>query len=100
VKRLKREGRMTKWGLEASAERTGEISMMEQVNREGAIIPKDLEDALRENRIAWENFQRLTDSYRKRYLGWIKDAKRPETRKKRIRESVVLISRNVKNLLK
>lgn len=100
VERLKREGRMTKRGLEAFAKRTGEKSMLEKVNREGISVSKDLEDALRKNKKAWANFGKFAPSHRKRYLIWIGAAKRPETRKKRIDEAVVLISENLRNLLK
>jgi uncharacterized protein YdeI (YjbR/CyaY-like superfamily) len=100
VKELTAEGRMTRRGLEAFAERTGETSLLEKFNAEGFTIPKDLEAALKKDRRAWENFSSFTTSYRKKYVMWISDAKKPETRKKRIAEAVVLISRNVKNLLK
>lgn len=100
VNRLKKEGRMTKWGLEAFAKRTGELSQMEKVNAEGANMPHDLTDALRKNKTAWNNFQTFAPSHKKRYVIWISGAKKPETRKKRIDEAVVLISRNVKHLLK
>lgn len=100
VKRLKQEGRMTKWGLEAFAKRTGEISQMEKINAEGVKVPNDLTHALKKNKAAWDNFQKFTPSYKKRYLIWISAAKRPGTRTKRIDEAVLLIGRNVKNLLK
>jgi uncharacterized protein YdeI (YjbR/CyaY-like superfamily) len=100
VEQLKKEGRMTKQGLEAFTKRTGEISMLEKANREGISVPKDLEDALRKNRKAWANFERFGPSHKKRYLIWIAEAKKSETRKKRIDEAVRLISENLKNLLK
>jgi uncharacterized protein YdeI (YjbR/CyaY-like superfamily) len=100
IDRLKKEGRMTKWGLEAFAKRTGEISQMEKINAEGVKVPSDLTEALKKNKTAWNNFQMFAPSHKKRYLIWISGAKRLETRKKRIDEAVVLISRNVKNLLK
>jgi uncharacterized protein YdeI (YjbR/CyaY-like superfamily) len=100
VERLKKEGRMTEWGLQAFEKRTGEISLLEKFNREGISTPKDLENALRKNKKAWFNFERFAPSYRKRYLMWISGAKSPETRKKRVKEAVALISKNVKNLLK
>ena len=100
VRKLTAEGRMTKWGLEAFEKRTGEISLLEQLNAKPTRVPKDLEAALKKNKLAWENFGRFGPSYRKRYLIWISDAKKPETRKRRIAEAVVLISRNVKDLLK
>ena len=100
VERLKAEGRMTKSGLEAYGKRTGEISLLEKFNIERLKIPKDLIDALKTNRKAWDNFEKFTPSYRKRYLIWISGAKGPETRRKRIGEAVELISQNVKELLK
>jgi uncharacterized protein YdeI (YjbR/CyaY-like superfamily) len=100
VKRLGREGRMTRWGLEAFEKRTGEISLLEKFNTEPIQVPEDLLKALKNNREARANFERFTPSYRKRYLMWISAAKRPETRRRRIDEAVILISRNVKALLK
>ena len=100
VERLKKEGRMSEKGLQAFAKRTGERSLLEKFNQAELAIPKDFEDALRKNRRAQANFQRFGPSYRKRYLLWVSAAKKAETRKKRIEEAVILISRNVKNLLK
>lgn len=100
VNRLKKQGRMTRWGLQAFAERTGKVSQMEKINIEGAKTPSDLKEALKKNKDAWNNFQKFTPSYKKRYLIWISGAKRPETRKKRIDEAVLLISRNLTSLLK
>jgi uncharacterized protein YdeI (YjbR/CyaY-like superfamily) len=100
AKRLTAKAKMTKWGLDAFAKRTGEVSLLERFNAEGIKIPKDLTDALKKNKLAWANFKRFGPSHRKRYLIWIAAAKRPETRKKRIEEAVVLVSQNVKDLLK
>ena len=100
VEKLKAEGRMTKWGLQAYTRRNKEISLLERFNIEGVKIPKDLRDALKANRKAWNNFQKFTAIYRKKYMIWISGAKRPETRQKRIAEAVDLISQNVKELLK
>ena len=100
VKKLSAEGRMTKWGLDAYVRRTGKISLLEQFNAKTVRVPKDLKNALRKNDLAWSNFRRFGPSHRKRYLMWISAAKKPETRKRRIAESVVLIVRNEKNLLK
>jgi len=100
VKRLRIEGRMTKWGLEAFAKRTPEISALERINAEGVRVPADLEEALRANAKAWSNYEKFAPTYRKRYVIWISAAKKQETRKKRIAEAVDLISQNVKELLK
>ena len=100
VRELTQEGRMTQWGLAAFVKRMSEISFLEKLNAEEVKIPMDLEASLRENKEAWENFEKFAPSYRKRYLVWISGAKSVETRAKRIEESVMLISKNVKTLLK
>ncbi len=59
VERLRKEGRMTKWGLEAFQKRTGEVSLLERFNAQGARaveVPKDFEEALQANARAWANF--------------------------------------------
>jgi uncharacterized protein YdeI (YjbR/CyaY-like superfamily) len=100
VERLRSEGRMTEWGENAFRKKTGEVSLLEKVNAEGAPVPRDFLAALRKDRVAWSNFKRMAPSHRKRYLVWLAGAKRPETRKKRIAEAVLLVRQNVKNLLK
>jgi uncharacterized protein YdeI (YjbR/CyaY-like superfamily) len=100
VNRLSREGRMTKSGLEAFEKRTGKSSLLQKFKTGPIEIPEDLLEALKKNRVAWANFQHFSPSYRKRYLMWISAAKRPETRGRRIDLTVLLISRNVKALLK
>jgi uncharacterized protein YdeI (YjbR/CyaY-like superfamily) len=100
VNRLSREGRMTEMGLEAFEKRTSEISLLEKFKSEPIRVPEDLLEALKKNKEAQANFERFTPSYRKRYVMWISAAKRPETRRKRVDEAVLLISRNVKALLK
>jgi uncharacterized protein YdeI (YjbR/CyaY-like superfamily) len=100
VARLKKERRMTERGLQAFATRTGEVSLLEKFNQGGIRIPKDLADALKRDKKARANFARFAPSHRKRYLIWISAAKKTETRNKRIQEAVILISKNVKSLLK
>ena len=100
VKRLRKEGRMSETGLEAFAKRTGEKSLLEKLSEADLAVPKDLEDAIRKNKKAQANFEHFAPSHRKRYLIWISAARKPETREKRIEEAVILISRNVKDLLK
>lgn len=103
VERLRQEKRMTKWGLEACESRTGRVSLLEKLNaqgNEGTMVPKDFEDALRANTQAWRSFRRMAPSHRKRYLMWIAGAKKPETRQRRIAEAVLLVRKNVKNLMK
>jgi hypothetical protein len=49
---------------------------------------------------AWRFFEALSPLERKRYIAWIHLAKRPETRARRIRESVALLARGEKLGLK
>jgi uncharacterized protein YdeI (YjbR/CyaY-like superfamily) len=51
-------------------------------------LPSDLKNALIINKKAWNNFQQFANSYRNMYIGWVKNAKTEETRKKRISEVV------------
>jgi uncharacterized protein YdeI (YjbR/CyaY-like superfamily) len=51
-------------------------------------VPEDLEAALRENPAAEAIFADFPPSCRREYLEWIVEAKRPETRAKRIAQAV------------
>lgn len=55
-------------------------------------LPSYVAEALKTNREAWKYFQTLAPSHRRHYVGWIHFAKRPETREKRIRESIALLA--------
>jgi len=58
--------------------------------------PADLETALKAQPKAWSNWERFTERYRQLALRWIYEAKRPETRAKRITEVAALTERNDK----
>jgi uncharacterized protein YdeI (YjbR/CyaY-like superfamily) len=63
-------------------------------------LPAELEKALRANAKAWKFFQTLAPSHQRHFAGWIHLAKRPETREKRVRESVALLAAGKKLGLK
>lgn len=63
-------------------------------------LPAYIAKALKVNPEAWSFFQELAPSYRRQFVGWIHLAKRPETRKKRIRESIALLAAKKKLGLK
>ena len=52
----------------------------------------DLETAWRAHGAAWDNFSRLPPSHRRNYLRWIDQAKRPETRARRIAAAASLLA--------
>ena len=55
---------------------------------ENLIVPPDLAAALEQNAAASSFFYGLANTYKKGILQWILSAKRPETRQKRIEETV------------
>ncbi len=66
-------------------------------NAEKGIIPEDLQKAFDTHHVAYTNFKNFSPSYRKRYLYWIHQAKRQETRDKRIKEIIRLCQENIKS---
>jgi uncharacterized protein YdeI (YjbR/CyaY-like superfamily) len=63
-------------------------------------LPIYIADALKVNPKAWGFFQELAPTYRRHFVGWIHTARRPETREKRIRESIALLEAGQKLGLK
>lgn len=64
---------------------------------ENGIIPKDLQHAFDHNPLAFKNYQNFAKGYRKSYLYWINQAKRQETRDKRIVEIIKCCEANIKS---
>ena len=64
---------------------------------EKGIIPEDLQIAFNKNKTAFANFKNFAPSYRKNYLYWIHQAKRPATRQKRISEIINFCEQNIKS---
>lgn len=92
-----RAGRMTDAGLVKikAAKKTG---LWNQDGRPQVPldVPPEFAQALAGNKNASEYFEKLASSYRKHYLGWIAAAKRPETKKRRIDESIALLEKGRK----
>jgi uncharacterized protein YdeI (YjbR/CyaY-like superfamily) len=63
-------------------------------------LPAYIGQALKTNAKAWEFFRKLAPTYRRHFVVWIHTAKRPETREKRIRESIRLLAAGQKLGLK
>src|SRR5262245_44327053 len=63
-------------------------------------LPSYIAIALKGNLKAWSTFQALAPGYRRHFVVWIHTAKRPETREKRIRESMALLAAGKKLGLK
>jgi uncharacterized protein YdeI (YjbR/CyaY-like superfamily) len=63
-------------------------------------LPGYIATAFKADRAAWRHFQALAPSYRRHFVVWIHTAKRPETRERRIRESMTLLAAGKKLGLK
>lgn len=81
-------GRLRPAGLErAPTDRT-----YEPRPRMPSTVPRYIRDALRRRPAARDRFERLPPSERRRYLGWIHSARRPETKARRLEEAIRLLS--------
>jgi uncharacterized protein YdeI (YjbR/CyaY-like superfamily) len=96
-----KEGRMTKIGL-AKIETAKKTGLWDKDHRPQISfdIPPEFDKALARNKKAKENFDKLAPTYRKHYIAWISIAKRPETKKRRISESISLLEQGKKLGLK
>ena len=63
-------------------------------------LPAYIAKAFKTNARAWQHFQALSPRQRRDFVVWIHTAKRPETRERRIRESVKLLAAGKKLGLK
>ena len=63
-------------------------------------LPVSIGNALKTNAKAWKFFRELAPTYRRDFVVWIYTAKRPETRDRRIRESIRLLAAGKKLGLK
>jgi uncharacterized protein YdeI (YjbR/CyaY-like superfamily) len=63
-------------------------------------LPGYIAKALKANSSAWKFFRELAPTYRRDFVVWIHTAKRPETRARRIRESISLLAAGKKLGLK
>jgi uncharacterized protein YdeI (YjbR/CyaY-like superfamily) len=63
-------------------------------------LPAYVAKAFKADPKAWRHFQQLAPTYRRDFVVWIHIAKRPETRAKRIQESIALLAAGKKLGLK
>lgn len=82
------------WKVIEMAKETGTWTAMDDV--ENGVIPPDLQKAFQKNPKAFQNYENFTRGYRKTFLSWLHQAKRPETREKRIKEIIKLCEANQK----
>jgi uncharacterized protein YdeI (YjbR/CyaY-like superfamily) len=91
--KLVKEGRMSAAGL-ASVDFSLPEADAPRPKRPELPVPDWLKSGLMASPKAWENFDRLPPSHKRNYIGWISDAKREETRQRRILEAIKRLEKN------
>jgi uncharacterized protein YdeI (YjbR/CyaY-like superfamily) len=96
VARLTKEGRMAPGGL-ALIELAKQNGSWDALNKvEEMVIPNDLLKALKKSKKSYTYFMSFPKSSKKNILEWIYNAKKTETRNKRIAETVKLAKENIR----
>ena len=92
------DGRMTPVGLSKveEAKQNGRWEKAYSTTRGVADLPEDLEKALKANKSAFNNFSAFPPSARFMYIHWVNEAKREDTRARRIYTVVVRSEQNLR----
>jgi uncharacterized protein YdeI (YjbR/CyaY-like superfamily) len=97
LRKLIQEGRLTEAGRAKIADKVlAELDRGPKARGGEFVIPQYFKDALKRDRKAQKNFDNLAPSYQKLYVRWIGDAKREETRNRRLKEALKLLAQNKK----
>ncbi len=96
VERMEAAGKMHPAGLRKIEQSKADGSWAFLDDVDALIVPDDLAAALAEYEEAGKNFEAFPPSTKRGILEWIKQAKRAETRNKRVRETAGLASKNVR----
>jgi uncharacterized protein YdeI (YjbR/CyaY-like superfamily) len=93
VAKMVKEGRMTEAGM-AKVEFSLEEASPARPTRPELALPDWLKEGLMASPKAWENFSKLPPSHQRNYILWVSEAKREETRQKRIGEAIERLEKN------
>jgi uncharacterized protein YdeI (YjbR/CyaY-like superfamily) len=96
VAQFMKEGKMAPAGLAMVelAKATGTWDALNEV--EALTIPDDMLSRFKINKVAFENWKMFSRSVQRGILEWISNAKKEETRLKRIEETISLAEKNIK----
>ena len=96
AERMIEQGLMTEAGIKMIelAKQTGTWEALADI--QASVIPGDLQKLFDKTKTAFENFQAFPSSSKRIILEWILNAKKPETRQKRIEETVKSAAKNIK----
>jgi uncharacterized protein YdeI (YjbR/CyaY-like superfamily) len=103
VEKLIEGGFMTEFGLAkiGNYSKTGKLAWPENKEQTDFLsLTPGLIDILRQNPVAFSNFNKLSISHQKKYILWIMSAKQEDTRQRRMKEAIPLLEKNHKNLIK
>jgi len=94
AEKIIRDKRMTTFGL-AKIMAAKKLGRWEMDTRPGIDleIPRELSKALERDKQAKEFFAQMAPTHQNHFIGWITTAKRPETRERRLKESLALLKR-------
>ena len=97
VEKMIKVGKMTSYGMEKvkEAKQNGKWDIAYGTQKEES-LPEDLLCRLRQSELALKNFFNFTQSIRNRYIYWINNAKKEETRTKRIQIVFFNAEKNIK----
>jgi uncharacterized protein YdeI (YjbR/CyaY-like superfamily) len=94
---LRRFARLTELGLVTDAGRAAGPTRNTKVAASfwdrADVTPPEIADALKASRKAWAAFQALPPYKRKLYVTWLISAKRPETRARRVAQSIEMLEK-------
>jgi uncharacterized protein YdeI (YjbR/CyaY-like superfamily) len=96
ARELIRNGRMTKAGLSSFKPGNPTRTLPEREQARRFVIPRAVSRKLFAQNLVRERFRELAPSYRRLYIRWILDAKKEETRKRRIAEVVKVLEEGKK----
>ncbi|MCB0281328.1 MAG: DUF1905 domain-containing protein [Calditrichae bacterium] len=71
---------------------TVEVTVREDKEPRSVVVPSDFSEALAANPDVKETFQKYAYTHKKEYVQWITQAKKPETRQKRIAKALEMIA--------
>ncbi|MBI5001248.1 MAG: YdeI/OmpD-associated family protein [Euryarchaeota archaeon] len=94
VERMKREGKMTKAGIEAF--KGARKNPIHDILKKDTDLPSYIESALKANKEAWAYFCSLSRSHKRQYVWWVHSAKKEETRQRRLAKAVEMLARGKK----
>jgi uncharacterized protein YdeI (YjbR/CyaY-like superfamily) len=75
-----------------SGQRTKSIDRKPKPAKAKVAVPAELRAALKKNKLASEAFERFSPSCKREYAEWIAEAKRPETKQKRLKQAIEWIA--------